>query len=64
MKKCVYPNNILIVGNDGYTDSCPLETANLRLENINQGIQKSWQSPKYADFRNNLEEYLFSANSQ
>ena len=36
MKKCVYPNNILIVGNDGYTDSCPLETANLRLEDINQ----------------------------
>lgn len=58
MKKCVYPNNILIVGNDGFTDSCPLETANLRLEDINQGILKAWNSSKYNDFRNNLDDYL------
>ena len=58
MKKCVYPQNILIIGNDGYTDTCPLETANLRLEDVNNGIANAWASPKYDDFRNNLDEYL------
>jgi len=58
MKKCVYPQNILIIGTDGYTDSCPLETANLKLENINDGILNAWNSSKYTDFRNNLDAYL------
>ena len=58
MKKCVYPQNILIIGNDGYTISCPLERGNLKLENVNDGIIKAWKSSKYNDFRNNLDSYL------
>ena len=58
MKKCVYPQNILIIGNDGYTISCPLERGNVKLENVNNGLLKAWQSSKYNDFRNNLDSYL------
>jgi sulfatase maturation enzyme AslB (radical SAM superfamily) len=58
MKKCVYPQNILIVGNNGYTISCPLERGNIQLENINNGLVKAWNSSKYDDFRNNLDSYL------
>tara|TARA_B100000401_G_C52770794_1_gene703090 strand:+ start:391 stop:1419 length:1029 start_codon:yes stop_codon:yes gene_type:complete len=59
MRKCIYPQNILVVGNDGYTTSCPLEFNNAKLENINEkGLVGAWNSEKYSDFRNNLESYL------
>lgn len=59
MKQCVYPQNILVIGNDGWTNSCPLEFNNTKLEDINKkGIKGSWESSKYLDFRNNLESYL------
>ena len=58
MRKCTYPQNILIIGNDGNTISCPLEYGNVKLENINNGIMNAWNSSKYDDFRNNLESCL------
>ena len=59
MKQCLYPQNILVIGNDGFTTSCPLEFNNAKLEDINKnGIKGSWESDKYLDFRNNLESYL------
>ena len=59
IKKCVYPQNVLVIGNDGYTISCPLENTNAKLENLNKtGILGAWNSEKYYDFRNNLNSYL------
>ena len=34
MKKCIYPQNVLVIGNDGLTTSCPLEFNNTKLESI------------------------------
>ena len=62
IKKCVYPNNILVVSNDGNTISCPLESGNVKLADINNGIKNAWQSPLYDDFRNNLDKYLNDKN--
>ena len=59
MKKCIYPQNVLVIGNDGLTTSCPLEFNNTKLESINEkGIKGAWESDKYSTFRTNLESYL------
>lgn len=58
MKKCLYPQNVLIIGNEGYTISCPLENANVNLEKIEHGLLNAWNSKKYNDFRYNLDSYL------
>jgi len=58
MKKCLYPQNVLIVGNDGSTISCPLEFANEKLANISDGLDNAWNNPAYDNFRNNLDTYL------
>lgn len=56
--KCIYPNNILIIGNDGNTISCPLERGNVVLGNINEGIMNVWNNNAHEIFRNNVESYL------
>jgi len=58
LKKCVYPNNILIVSNNGDTISCPLESGNKKIANIHDGLLNSWNNKGYETFRNNLNEYL------
>lgn len=56
--KCIYPHNILIIGNDGNTISCPLERGNIQMGNINDGIMNVWNNNNYKNFRNNLSSYL------
>lgn len=56
--KCIYPNNILIIGNDGNTISCPLERGNVVLGNLSEGIRNTWNNQNYKNFRNNLQSYL------
>lgn len=58
MRKCLYPQNVLTIGNDGYTISCPLENGNLKFQHINNGIKNSWNNKDFINFRENLENYL------
>lgn len=58
MKTCIYPNNILVIGNDGNTISCPLETANSKIASINNGIINAWNDTGYDTFRYNLDSLL------
>jgi radical SAM protein with 4Fe4S-binding SPASM domain len=63
MRKCLYPQNVLTIGNNGYTISCPLENGNLKFQHINQGISSAWKNQKFIEFRDNL-EYHLSNNSK
>lgn len=58
MRKCLYPQNVLTIGNSGYTISCPLENGNLKFQHINDGISSAWNNKDFINFRNNLETHL------
>jgi organic radical activating enzyme len=62
MRKCLYPQNVLTVGNNGYTISCPLESGNIKFQNINNGIKSAWENKDFVNFRTNLENHLEDSN--
>ena len=58
--RCGWADNILVVETDGYTRPCcaePRESA--RLERIQNGMLKAWESIKLQQLRNNLKITIF-----